>query len=76
MACRRPVRNRRRLPDPPREPGWRWSPRATKTKHAPLSADAGDFPGLKAFLEMLHDDGYDRTLPSKVPSGLPIPSDQ
>jgi cytochrome c peroxidase len=40
-------------------------------KHLDLNAE--DFPDLKAFLEMLNDDGYDRTVPSKVPSGLPVP---
>ena len=38
-----------------------------------LNLNAEDFPDLKAFLEMLNDDGYDRTVPSKVPSGLPVP---
>jgi cytochrome c peroxidase len=38
-----------------------------------LDLNAGDFPDLNAFLEMLNDDGYDRTVPSQVPSGLPVP---
>ena len=37
-----------------------------------LDLNAGDFPDLKAFLEMLNDDGYDRSVPPKVPSGLPV----
>ena len=38
-----------------------------------LNLNAEDFPDLKAFLEMLNDDRYDRTVPEKVPSGLPVP---
>jgi len=37
-----------------------------------LDLNAGDFPDLKAFLEMLNDDNYDRSVPSQVPSGLPV----
>ncbi len=40
-------------------------------KHLNLSAE--EFPDLKAFLEMLNDDGYDKTAPPHVPSGLPVP---
>lgn len=40
-------------------------------KHLDLNAE--DFPGLKTFLEMLNDDRYNRSVPSKVPSGLPVP---
>jgi cytochrome c peroxidase len=40
-------------------------------KHLALNAE--DFPDLTAFLEMLNDDGYDRSAPPKVPSGLPVP---
>ena len=38
-----------------------------------LDLNTKDFPELKAFLEMLNDDRYDRTVPEKVPSGLPVP---
>jgi len=38
----------------------------------PLNLNAAEFPDLKAFLEMLNDDGYDRSVPAKVPSGLPV----
>ena len=37
-----------------------------------LDLNAEDFPDLAAFLEMLNDDGYDRSVPPKVPSGLPV----
>lgn len=37
-----------------------------------LDLNAEDFPDLAAFLEMLNDDGYDRSAPEKVPSGLPV----
>jgi len=37
-----------------------------------LDLNAEDFPDLAAFLEMLNDDGYDRSIPVKVPSGLPV----
>ena len=40
-----------------------------------LNLGAEDFPDLKAFLEMLNDDHYDRSVPPKVPSGLSVPSD-
>lgn len=40
-------------------------------KHLNLNAE--DFPDLEAFLAMLNDDGYDRSVPPKVPSGLPVP---
>lgn len=40
-------------------------------RHLKLAPE--DFPDLKAFLEMLSDDGYDRTVPPSVPSGLPVP---
>jgi cytochrome c peroxidase len=36
-----------------------------------LDLRADDFPDLKAFLETLEDDHYDRTIPAAVPSGLP-----
>ena len=38
-----------------------------------LDLNAEDFPDLKAFLEMLNDDRYDRSVPSKIPSDLPVP---
>ncbi len=31
-----------------------------------------NFPALEAFLRALNDDGYDRTVPTQVPSGLPV----
>lgn len=37
-----------------------------------LDLNAEDFPDLETFLEMLNDDGYDRSVPPKVPSGLPV----
>lgn len=37
-----------------------------------LALKTNDIPDLKAFLEMLNDDGYDRSTPAKVPSGLPV----
>ena len=37
-----------------------------------LDLNAEDFPDLTAFLEMLNDDTYDRSIPAKVPSGLPV----
>ncbi len=38
-----------------------------------LNLNPEDFPDLKAFLEMLNEDHYDQTVPTKVPSGLPVP---
>jgi len=40
-------------------------------KHLDLVAE--QFSDLKAFLEMLEDDTYDRSVPSSLPSGLPLP---
>jgi cytochrome c peroxidase len=37
-----------------------------------LNLNAEDFSDLLAFLEALNDDGYDRTVPAQVPSGLPV----
>jgi cytochrome c peroxidase len=39
-------------------------------KHLNLIAD--EFPALEAFLEALNDDGYDRGIPERVPSRLPV----
>lgn len=33
---------------------------------------AEDFPALEAFLQALNDEHYDRTVPARVPSGLPV----
>jgi hypothetical protein len=40
-------------------------------KHLNLNAD--DFPALEAFLDSLNADGYDQSVPARVPSQLPIP---
>ena len=37
-----------------------------------MNVNADDFPALEAFLDALNDDNYDKTEPSKVPSGLPV----
>lgn len=37
-----------------------------------LSIRVEDFPAIEAFLDALNDDGYDRSVPSTVPSGLPV----
>ena len=37
-----------------------------------LNLNADDFPALEAFLDALNDDGYDKTVPANVPSGLPV----
>lgn len=37
-----------------------------------LNLKTEDLPDLRAFLEMLNDDDYDRGAPVKVPSGLPL----
>ena len=37
-----------------------------------MNVNADDFPALEAFLDALNDDGYDKTEPSKMPSGLPV----
>ncbi len=37
-----------------------------------LRLDPGDFPALEAFLESLGDDRYTQSLPTQVPSGLPV----
>ena len=37
-----------------------------------LNLNADDFPALEAFLDAFNDDGYDKTEPEKVPSGLPV----
>ncbi len=38
----------------------------------PLNLNPDDFPALKAFLDALSSDTYDKTIPIVVPSGLPI----
>jgi cytochrome c peroxidase len=40
-----------------------------------LDLKAEDFADLEAFLETLNDDGYDRSVPAKVPSGLTVAGD-
>ncbi len=37
-----------------------------------LNLNADDFAALEAFLDSLNDDRYDRTVPGRVPSGLPV----
>lgn len=37
-----------------------------------LNLNAEQFPDLEAFLETLNDDAYDRSVPARVPSGLPV----
>ena len=37
-----------------------------------LNLNADDFPALEAFLEALNDNYFDKTIPTKVPSGLPV----
>lgn len=37
-----------------------------------LNLAAEDFPALEAFLRALNDDSYDRSVPARVPSGLPV----
>ncbi|MEY4939747.1 MAG: hypothetical protein RIQ93_1482 [Verrucomicrobiota bacterium] len=37
-----------------------------------LNLVADDFPALEAFLRALNDDAYDRSVPGRVPSGLPV----
>jgi cytochrome c peroxidase len=38
----------------------------------PLNLNPEDFPALEAFLEVLSNDSYNQTVPTKIPSGLPI----
>lgn len=37
-----------------------------------LDLNAEQFPDLEAFLDALNDNGYDRSVPPQVPSGLPV----
>ena len=37
-----------------------------------LNLNTDDFPALEAFLDALNDDGYDKSEPAGVPSGLPV----
>ena len=37
-----------------------------------LNLNAADFPALEAFLDALNDDGYEKSEPRNVPSGLPV----
>jgi len=37
-----------------------------------MNLNADDFPALEAFPNALNDDGYDKSVPSRVPSGLPV----
>lgn len=39
---------------------------------ARLRLSPEDFPALEAFLDALSTDGFDRTIPASVPSGLPV----
>jgi len=39
---------------------------------ARLRLSPDDFPALEAFLDALSTDGFDRTIPASVPSGLPV----
>lgn len=38
----------------------------------PLNLNPDDFPALEAFLDTLSSDTYDQTIPTVVPSGLPV----
>lgn len=38
----------------------------------PINLNPDDFPALKAFLDTLSSDSYDKTIPTAVPSGLPV----
>lgn len=38
-----------------------------------LNVNPDEFAAIEAFLDALNDDSYDRSIPERVPSGLPVP---
>ena len=38
-----------------------------------LNVEPDEFTAIEAFLDALNDDSYDRSVPERVPSGLPVP---